>query len=93
MRHQTQQTSLEAYIDVQKQPNLGNKQRRVLSIIKDYPEGISNNEIAHALGWPINCVLPRVHELRQKGLVVAGETRLCLMTKRKVIAWLCVGKQ
>jgi predicted transcriptional regulator len=87
MRHQTQQTSLDAYYEIQKEPGLGDKQRRVLSVIKDYPEGISNNELAHALHWPINQVVPRVYELRMKGLVVSLGRKVCLMTKRNVIAW------
>lgn len=47
----------------------------------------SNSEIARHLGLPINCVTPRVHELRQKGRVVPAMKRPCKVTGRYVIAW------
>ena len=47
----------------------------------------SNNEIASALGWPINRVTPRVFELRALNLVFPGETVNCRITGRKVQQW------
>lgn len=81
-----QQTSLEAYIEATKQPELGRKQQIVFDVIRSR-EGISNNEIAKILGWPINTVTPRTKELRSKGFVVGQYTRLCSVTGRRVIPW------
>lgn len=87
MRH-AQQTSIEAWIDLNKSGTLGNKQSLVLSIIKQNEYGISNNEIAKVLGMAINSITPRVHELRAKGLVAEGRKRLCSVSGKSVIAWI-----
>jgi len=48
--------------------NLADKQRTVLNAIRTL--GIAcNDDIAAFLSWPINCVCPRVKELREKGRI------------------------
>ena len=61
-------------------------QREVLTCIELYGY-CSNADIASNLGWPINRVTPRVHELRDMGLVVRHGTELDPITKRNVATW------
>jgi len=63
------------------------KMFQVYGVIKDYPEGISNREIAAVLGWPINCVTGRTRELVKFGLVEANISRKDKISGRKVLAW------
>lgn len=82
-------TSLFAY-QVRVLPKLGEKQMMVLSIFELYPHmTFTNNEIARELDWQINCVTPRVKELRQKGLIEEKEKRECnaVRTGLRVSAW------
>lgn len=58
-----QDTSLEAFFNVQSR--LGRSRRVVLEAIRKLGP-VSNKEIAHYLDWEINCVTPRVNELRTK---------------------------
>lgn len=76
------ETSILAYHEALK--NLGDKQRKVWEIIADNP-GICNLEISQKLMWPINCVCPRVKELREMGLVT--EHGFSRINGRKVIVW------
>ena len=80
-----QETSLLAYYnDVL--PKLGEKQQVVLEgIIKS--EDITNTELSARLNLPINCITPRVHELREKKLVIESQKRKCKITYKQVIAW------
>lgn len=65
-------TSLEAYQEVKK--TLNERQTVVLNFIRQAGE-VCNLDIAEGLGWPINCVTPRVLELRQKRLIYANSRR------------------
>ena len=67
---------------------LGRRQRTVYGLLRRYPGGLSNMEIAHYLGWSVNRVTPRVFELRQKGLVVPGPRRPCTITGQTVQTWI-----
>lgn len=64
--HDTRDTSLVSWINLQ--PKLGERQYRVWCVIRDKGP-LSNGEISQELGWPINCVTPRVKELRKFGMV------------------------
>jgi predicted transcriptional regulator len=62
-----QQTSLFAYREAKE--HLGEKQRRVYDLLSEHYGPMCNQEIANHLHWPINCVTPRVKELRDMGYV------------------------
>lgn len=47
----------------------------------------SNTEISQLVGLPINCVTPRVKELRAKNWLIAGPVRACKITGRMVQTW------
>lgn len=79
------ETSLEAYYkDIV--PTLGKRQSAVFKELTKYPNA-TNSELAKSLGWTINTVTPRIFELREQGLVVEDEKRLCKITGRRAIAW------
>ncbi len=67
---------------------LGRRQQTVYNLLRRYPGGLSNMEIAHYLGWSVNRVTPRVFELRQKGLVRPGPRRPCSITGQTVQTWI-----
>ena len=79
-----QQTSLEAYKFILH--DLGEKQQEVLDTIIRHP-GMSNHDIARFLGWEINCVTPRVNELRDMGLVDLMSIKEDGITNRRVMCW------
>ena len=79
------ETSRRAYDQIRK--TIGPRQLRVLEVIEQHPAGITNNEIAHELHWPINCVTPRVFELRSAGLVAMLGQRPDQWTRKKSYAW------
>jgi len=79
------QTSLQAYNEIT--PKLGYKQRMVYSAIAELKSPVSNAELANLLLWPINCVTPRVLELRKAGLVVYAGTRICQITGHTAMVW------
>jgi len=62
-----QQTSLQAYVSVV--GGLSRRQDVVYQLFLRYKCPFSNREISKHLGWPINCVTPRVLELRKLGLL------------------------
>jgi hypothetical protein len=71
---------------------LGETQRRVYNVVHRSHEIVknpdaTNMEIARVLNWEVNRVTPRVHELRERGLVVGGRRRACSVTGRVVQAW------
>lgn len=79
------ETSRRAYDEIRK--TLGPRQLKVLEVIEYHPSGITNNEIAHELHWPINCVTPRVFELRSAGLVAMVGQRPDQWTQKKSYLW------
>jgi hypothetical protein len=83
-----QQTSLLAYREVQK--SLGKRQREVLYVLEAATAShfdLTNCELAFLMKLPINCVVPRVYELREKGIVVQSCKRRCGRTGRLACAW------
>ncbi|MFN0156921.1 MAG: hypothetical protein ACKVRP_02485 [Bacteroidota bacterium] len=65
---------------------LGRKQYLVLDAFKKVPDA-TNEEIARALGWPINHVVGRTFELRRLLLVTESQKRPCAVTGNRVQAW------
>lgn len=82
-----QETSLEAFNDIQ--CKMGEMQRLILNIIKVYPN-VSNHEISNIIHKPINCVTPRVKELRVMGFVTQGATKVDRQTGKNVMTWVAV---
>jgi len=80
-------TSLEAFKEVKK--DIGKRQLEVYNAIKELGHG-TNTMISKWLNLPINCVTPRVKELRDKKLVGASIVDICPITKRRAIYWKCV---
>ena len=82
-----QETSTKAYREEVK-PTLGDRQKCVVDafVSNDY-RSMTNKEIADFLQWEINCVTPRIFELRKLGVVEEIEKRKCRATGRTAIAW------
>jgi len=81
-----QPTSRIAFDEVKK--TLGNRQLVVLEHL-GWGDPKTNTELATMLNWPINTVVPRIFELREKGLVKEHCRRKCNITRRMAIAWRC----
>lgn len=86
-----QETSQEAYNLLVEQPGqLSAKQQAVLNVftklVKNQP--LSNFDIATMLDWPINCVTPRVLELRENGSLVHVGYKRQLETDKRVMLWM-----
>ena len=77
-----QQTSIEAYHEVR----LAQNQAIVFSCFERYG-GMTNNEVARKLGWGINCVTPRVFELRNMGLLVEAGWKRDWVSRRRCVVW------
>ena len=58
-----QQTSLNAFIEIGS--GLGIKQLKILCLFRKVGIPLSNSSISSMIKWPINCVTPRVKELRE----------------------------
>lgn len=78
-------TSLLSYVEIA--PSLGERQMQVYALLKVFPDGLTNAEIARYLSRPINTVTPRTHELRSYGLVKDNGMRACAVTGRNAHAW------
>ena len=65
-------TSLYAYGSI---TDLGDKQAKVLEKIEEM-QPCSNKQIARALGWEINRVTGRVHELAKMGFIKSDGVRI-----------------
>lgn len=77
-----QQTSLEAYCDIQ--TLLGEKQRKVYDVIKKVGV-VSDKVLSRTLNWEINRITPRRLELFRAGLIIfAGYGQ---ENGRKVMLW------
>jgi predicted transcriptional regulator len=79
-----QTTSVLAYYS--QLQTLGDRQIEVYKKLKEMGSA-TNNELAHALGKPINTITPRVFELREKGIVEECMKRACNITGRTAICW------
>lgn len=79
-----QDTSRKAYQAIK--ASLGEKQRQVYEVLKRIGPS-TNRELAEELGWEINRVTPRVHELLVDDLVQLHSRRSCTITGFTAIAW------
>ena len=71
------QTSNSAFFDLRDSGKLSERQREVMLKIHSQPgRDWTNNELAQALGWPINRITGRISELRGKWLE-CGPKRFC----------------
>lgn len=87
MKRQVQDTSLQAYFDID---NLPEKRRIVYEAIKELGEAC-NLDIARHLSLPINCVTPRTNELVKLGLVTMSKKDVTPITGKMVIYWGITG--
>ena len=83
---QIRDTSTQAYHTLV-EPHLGERQSTVLDLLFRTVNDLTNAEIADLLDWPINCVTPRVYELRKMGFVEESRRRLCNVTRNAAYAW------
>lgn len=83
-----QQTSLEAW---NSELDLGLKQKVVYDTILVH-QPCTNKEISFFTGLPINCVTPRTKELRDMGLVIAGEMQR-QKNGRNAVTWISKNKR
>lgn len=91
MKTNVRETSLDAYdyLRFGKCPTLGERQQAVYNLIFDYGKPITDQEIAHELGFSDpNSVRPIRFELVKMGFVVEGGRRKCSRTKRRAITWM-----
>lgn len=82
-----QQTSIEAYEGLVESGKINKRQEQVLNVLSEHPFPITNQEISVLSGLPINCVTPRVKELREKGYVVEAYKKVDPASGRRAIAW------
>lgn len=80
------QTKRASWHAVQDDGRLGHRQQQVLDAISHHGP-ITDRASGRLLGWPINRVVPRRHELVAAGLVVQDGTLLDVDTNRRVAAW------
>lgn len=78
------QTSLAAFESIL--PTLSGRRKQVLEAMEkgsDY----SFNELVRLIGLPINCITPRILELRKLGFVSRSGVRKCSVTGSEVYSW------
>jgi len=83
-KHKIQITSLKAYADVLE--TLGDRQILVYKTIRELKSG-NSTMISQKLNLPINCIVPRVKELRDLGVVKAHHKAICPITNKLTIFW------
>ena len=79
-----QQTSIEAFASIL--PFLPPREAQVLDVIGSRGP-LNNRQIAECLGLPINSITPRVHELREAGLVIDAGYLVDPQTHRRTHSW------
>ncbi len=82
------QTSIDAYKAIL--PSLSNRQKEVFEVLAKHPEGLTDQELADKLGWPINEVTPRRGELFLFKWVVKQGKKVSERTKRACYIWKAV---
>src|ERR1051325_11432502 len=92
-----QETSAQAYF-TEVLPTLTDRHQKVLQVLSTVPDA-TNSELSRMLGWEINRITPRIHELvhpkdnNQKPLVEEVCKRQCWITGRTAIAWRVTRKE
>jgi hypothetical protein len=84
-----QDTSLMSWVELQ--PALGERQAAVHTELGRLKRA-TNKDLAEALGWPINCVTPRVLELRKMGLVM-DDGEATQANNRRAKVWKIIPKR
>ena len=79
-----QPTSLLAYAKILE--NLGERQKLTYKALLELGEA-NNTMIAKHLNLPINCIVPRINELRKKGVVMMAKKDKCPITGETVMFW------
>jgi len=79
------ETSYAAYQEIW--ADIGDKQRDVILAGRLFGRPFCNAELADRLGWPINCITPRVKELRDRGILVDAGKKPGPPAGRKVHYW------
>ncbi|MBE3022160.1 hypothetical protein [Campylobacter sp. 7477a] len=75
------QTSREAYKAIN--PELGEKQRKILEMFAKYPNGATRQEISRANNEPINSVTGRSNELLKKGRLMVIGTKIDKISRHR----------
>lgn len=84
METKMQETSLLAHQEIKS--SLGDRQLLVYRTIKAFGS-CNSTMIARGLSIPINCIVPRVNELRKMGYVVQDKKSKCPFTNKLTIFW------
>jgi hypothetical protein len=78
-------SSLDAYQSIL--DKLSDKRKKVLDVIRDYPNGIFDKQISMLLGWDINRVTGRRGELEKMGLIESVGRKISPYSKIPVHHW------
>ena len=79
-------TSLMAYRQFAPK-DFGKKQSAILAfLVRKGP--MTNKQLSQETGWPINCITPRIKELRDMGVVTNAGFRLDHNTNRIETVWM-----
>ena len=84
MNYNIRQTTLDAYELVQQ--DISKRQKEVYNKLKELGEA-TNAMLSFELSLPINCITPRVHELRAYGCVIASHVGKCPITHHNAFWW------
>jgi CRP-like cAMP-binding protein len=79
-----QQTSRLAYEELVSTGQISKRQAQVLNAFVEYPFPMTNQDVSNYTKLPINCVTPRVLELRDRGLLQKAYVK---KEGRPAIAW------
>jgi hypothetical protein len=79
-------SSLDAYQSIL--DKLSDKRKKVLDVIRDYPNGIFDKQISMLLGWDINRVTGRRGELEKMGLIESVGRKKSPYSKIPVHHWI-----
>jgi len=79
-----QWTSLDSFNEIK--VHLGDLQQQVYDVLEEHPNS-SNHDLSRLMGKPINCITPRVKELRDLGLIVNCGFKKDDVTFRNVLIW------
>jgi len=82
-----QQTSIDVYQNVVVK-ELGERQKQIYNKLMELVAA-TNAMLSEALRLPINCITPRIYELRKCGHVEFAKVDVCPITHHKAMFWRC----
>ncbi len=82
-----QETSTKAYREITVSGAKFTMRDKVFLTLYKSTKPMSNTEISVEMQLPINCITPRINELRKYGLVREAQKKQCEYTGRTVISW------